>query len=376
MVTGDTVNLASRLQSAAEPGTVLVSADTARLVAHAVETQDLGAIQVKGKAEPVQVFRLISPAPLPTKLRGVAGLDSPLVGRHAEMAALCQAIDRLQRGVGGIVTILGEAGIGKSRLVAELRKQGPARPGEPSDPVELRWVEGRCLSYGASIAYLPWLGILRAVMGAPADEAPAAVAGALKALVRSVCADRFDDVYPYLAQMMSLPLENEYQQALARLAGQELRQRTFMAAAMTITCMAEQRPLVLVLEDLHWSDATSLALLEHLLAAVERAPLLLIAVFRPDKEHGSWRLREAAAERCAERHTDLLLQPLTSTDSQRLMDNLLRAGALSEELCRRILARAEGNPFYVEEIIRALLDEGAIVPDPATGGWRLTRELQ
>jgi class 3 adenylate cyclase/predicted ATPase len=372
VVTGDAVNLASRLQNAAEPGTVLVSAETAKLAAHAFEIVDLGAIQIKGKAEPVQVFRVVSPRATPAKLRGVAGLESPLVGRQAEMEALRHVVDRLQHGIGGIITIAGEAGIGKSRLVAELCKQMPYGPGEASSPVEPRWVEGRCLSYGSSIAYLPWLGILRTLMGVSADEAPAAVAGALRSFVHSVCADRFDDVYPYLVQMMSLPLEDEYKQALVRLAGQELRQHTFMAVTTIITCMAEQQPLVMVLEDLHWSDATSLALLELLLASIVSAPLLIIAVFRPDKEHGSWRLRHIAAEQ----HTDLLLDPLTSSDCQRLVDNLLRAGALPEELSRCILARAEGNPFYVEEIIRALLDEGVLVPDPEAGGWRVTRDVE
>ncbi|MFH1085636.1 MAG: AAA family ATPase [Chloroflexota bacterium] len=375
VVTGDTVNLASRLQGAAEPGTVLVSADTARLVAQAIETQDLGAIQVKGNAEPVQVFRVVGLTAAPDKLRGVAGLDSPLVGRHAEMAALRQALERLQRGVGGIVTIAGDAGIGKSRLVAELRGQRPTGLEEPG-PAKLRWVEGRCLSYGASIAYLPWLGILRAVVGAPEEQAPATVAGALETFVGSVCADRLDDVYPYLAQMMSLPLNDRHAQVLARLAGQDLRQRTFMAVETVIAATANQQPLVLVLEDLHWSDATSLALLEHLFAATARAPLLLMAVFRPHKEHGSWRLRQSAAELHAGRHTDIVLDPLTTTDSQALVDNLLRAGSLPEELTQRILMRAEGNPFYVEEILRALLDEGAIVPDPETRGWRMTTEVE
>ena len=121
VVTGDTVNLASRLQSAAEPGTVLVSGDTHKLIAHAFNCEPLGPIQVKGKTKPVPVFRIIAVKPVAAKLRGLAGLDSPLVGRHGEMTALHEALERLRAGVGGIVTIVGEAGIGKSRLVAELR---------------------------------------------------------------------------------------------------------------------------------------------------------------------------------------------------------------------------------------------------------------
>ena len=119
VVTGDTVNLASRLQSAATPGTVLISAETARLVAHAFETEDVGPFQVKGKVDPVPACRVLALKPSAPKLRGVAGLESPLVGRQVEIAALREALERLERGVGGIVTVVGEAGIGKSRLVAE-----------------------------------------------------------------------------------------------------------------------------------------------------------------------------------------------------------------------------------------------------------------
>jgi class 3 adenylate cyclase/predicted ATPase len=364
---GQAPNLTARLEAAAQPGTVLISEATHRLIAPLFETEPLAPIQAKGWPEPVPAWRVRAAREVPGKVRGIEGLESPLVGREAEFAALRGALERLSNHTGGIVTVVGEAGIGKSRLVAELHKQSPPR---------VRWVEGRCLSYGTSLAYLPWLGLLRSLAGAGADAAPAAVGEALRTFVRSACAQQFDAVYPYLAQMMSLPLEEEHRQALARLGGQELRARTFAAVEAVVAATAEQQPLALVLEDLHWSDATSLALLEHLLPTVERVPLLLLALFRPDREHGSWRLRQAAAEQRAERHTDLLLDPLTAGDSQRLVDNLLRAGGLPGELTGRILARAEGNPFYVEEILRTLLDEGILVPDPEAGGWRVTREVE
>jgi class 3 adenylate cyclase/tetratricopeptide (TPR) repeat protein len=380
---GETPNLTARLEAAAKPGTVLISEATHRLVAPLFETEPLEPIQAKGWQQPVPVWRVLAVREVPSKVRGIEGLESPLVGREAEIDTLLRALERLRVGAcpehsvgdGGIVTIVGEAGMGKSRLVAEVRQQGSSKPAEPSQPVDPRWVEGRCLSYGTSIAYLPWLEALRSLMGVGADEAPTAVVGVLKEFVRSVCDERFDDVYPYLAQMLSLPLENGYEQLLVRLDGQELRARTFLAVERAFACSATQRPLVLVLEDLHWADDTSLALLEHLLAAIERVPLLILAVFRPHKEHGSWRFRQAVAEQYAGRHTDLVLDPLTAADGQTLVDNLLRTSDLPQELIGRILARAEGNPFYVEEILRTLLDDGTIVPDRETEGWRVTRNV-
>jgi class 3 adenylate cyclase/tetratricopeptide (TPR) repeat protein len=372
---GQAPNLTARLEAAAEPGTVLISETTHELIAPLFETVALAPIQAKGWQEPVPVWRVLDVREVASKVRGIAGLESPLIGREAELAALRGALDRLRGGEGGIVTVVGEAGIGKSRLVTEVRKRGPTGLGEPPGRAPLRWVEGRCLSYGRSIAYLPWLEVLRSLAGATADQAPATVAEALEAFVRSTCADEFDEVYPYLAQMLSLPLDDTTQQFLDKLQGQELRARTFVAVETVLADTAEQEPLVLVLEDLHWADATSLALLEQLLATTESVPLLFTAAFRPHKEHGSWRLRQTAAEQHADRHTDLLLDPLADTDSQKLVDNLLRADTLPKGLSQRILGRAEGNPFYVEEILRSLLNEGTIVPDPEAGGWRVTREV-
>ena len=218
---GDAVNLAARLESAAEPGTVLVSEDTHRLIAPLFETVALDPIEVKGRSEPVPVYRVLAAREQPGKPRGIPGLESPLVGREAEFAALRKALERLQAGVGGIVTVVGEAGIGKSRLVAEVRKGAVTAP--------LRWVEGRCLSYGTSIAYLLWLDVLRGLLGVTAEDAPGDVGVALRAQVESLCPDQVHEVYPFLAAMMSVPLEAEVEATLARLDGQELKAGTFQA---------------------------------------------------------------------------------------------------------------------------------------------------
>ncbi|NIP14264.1 MAG: AAA family ATPase, partial [Pseudomonas stutzeri] len=286
---GDAVNLAARMESAAEPGTVLISEETHKLIASTFETEALGRIQVKGKAEPVSVYRVLAPKAVPRKPRGVAGLESPLVGRQAEFGALRRAIERLQAGVGGVVTVVGEAGIGKSRLVADLRETAAA--------ADLQWVEGRCLSYGTSIAYLLWLDVLRGLLGLTAEAPPVAVQEALPQRVQSLCPERFEFVYPHLGRLLSLPQEAEYEAALRDLEGEQLKAGTFRAVETLIECAAMDRPLVLVCEDLHWADPTSIELLERLLALTDRAPLLFICVFRPEAGHGSWRIRETAARR-------------------------------------------------------------------------------
>jgi ABC-type oligopeptide transport system substrate-binding subunit/class 3 adenylate cyclase len=391
---GDAVNLAARMESAASPGTVLITEDTHKLIAPLFETEALGAIQVKGRTQPVSTYRVLAAKEVPGKMRGIAGLESPLVGREVECAALRQAVQRLQAGAGGIVTLVGEAGIGKSRLVAEVRKSWAIRaPGCHSEVTEesrfsneeiLRyaqndrcgqWIEGRCLSYGHSVAYLLWLDVLRCLLGVTVDDAPHAVRERLQQRVQAACPDRFDDVYPYLARLMSLPLEEDLASRLVDMDGQDLKGHTFQAVQTVIECAAKQQRLVLVCEDLHWADPTSIELLEQVLALTERTPLLLLCVFRPVKEHACWRFRELAAQTYAQRHTDLLLEALSAAESETLVANLLRIEDLPDVLRERILSRAEGNPFYVEEVVRSLIDRGAIVQDQATGRWTATREV-
>ncbi|MBU1751317.1 MAG: AAA family ATPase, partial [Chloroflexi bacterium] len=362
---GDAVNLAARMESAAEPGTILITEDTHKLVAQLFETQTLGPLAVKGKSQAVPVYRVRAARPAAAKPRGIVGLTSPLVGRQTEFAALQEALARLQAGMGGIVTLVGEAGLGKSRLVAELRASVPDGA--------VQWVEGRCLSYGTSIAYLLWLDLLRGLLGVTLDTPPAAVRDTLRGRVQTLCPERLGDIFPYLARLLALPLDDQTQARVDDLDGRELRARTFQAVETLVACAAREQPLVLVGEDLHWADPSSLELLERVLALTHRAALLIVCVFRPRKEHGCWHIRDTAARTYGHRHTDLGLAPLSATESAMLVSHLLRVEDLPPQLREQILNTAEGNPFYVEEVLRTLIDTGAIVHDEATGRWVATR---
>jgi class 3 adenylate cyclase/tetratricopeptide (TPR) repeat protein len=371
---GRAIALAARMESAAQPGTVLVTANTYRLTRPLFEWQALGEITVKGVSQPVTVYRPLVAHAVEGKGRGIEGLSSPLVGRDEEMNALRQAIGNLQRGVGGIVTLVGEAGIGKSRLVTELRKQTLEKVVNPSQGLSVQWVEGHCLSYGGPIAYLPWLDMLRRVLNVTPDAPALTVRDALHAQVQALCPDCFDEVYPYLARLMSLPLEDEYE-TIRNLQGESLRAEVFWAMQTLVERAARQRPLVMVFEDLHWADATSLALLERVLTLTDRVPLLVLCVFRPEREHSCWQLKETVARLYHHRYADLWLDALSADESQALVGNLLRVEDLPDALRAKILDHAEGNPFYVEEILRTLINDGAIIFDESSGHWGATREI-
>ncbi len=299
------------------------------------------------------------------KGRGLPGLDAPLVGRDRELHALQAAMSTLQQGIGGIVTIVGEAGIGKSRLVAEARKEWR----EPA------WVEGRCLSYATQTAFRMWVDVLWALIGVAAETPPIEVREALRRAVAGLCPDRFDDVYPLLAWLMALPLDQDAQARVRGIDAEGLRVLAFRAVEGFLAGAAARAPLVVALEDLHWADATSLQLLEALLPLTERVPLLFVCVMRPETDHPCWQIRELAGRDYRHRHTHLQLVPLSDAESASLVAHLLTVDDLPAALRARLLARAEGNPFFLEELLRALIDSGAIAFDAETGRWRATRDI-
>jgi len=364
---GEAPNLTARLESAAEPGTVLISAETHKHIKPLFEVEPLPPIEAKGWLEPVPVFRVAAPKVTAGQVRGIAGLASPLVGREPECRALLGALQQLQAGSGSIVTIVGEAGIGKSRLLAEIRQKTPRT---------VRWVEGRCLSYGSSIAYLLFQDILRNLLGVAATDSPVHVRTRLRQWAEGLCPDQVADLLPYLARLLLLPQEERDELLLRALDGEKLREGTFRAVQTVMRCVANPTPLVLVCEDLHWADPTSIELLERLLDLTEQVPLLLVLALRPERGHPAWQLRETAGRLHPDRHTDLTLLPLSANHSETLVANLLGAEGLPLPLRQRILRQAEGNPFYVEEILRSLVDTRAIARDEATNRWQPLRAVE
>ncbi|MHC4510984.1 MAG: AAA family ATPase, partial [Planctomycetota bacterium] len=187
---------------------------------------------------------------------------------------------------------------------------------------------------------------------------PLAARDALRERVRALCPDRVDGVYPYLGRLMSLPLADEDGNAVRSLDAESLKYVTFRAVETVVERAARQRPLVVVCEDLHWADPTSIALLEQLLAVTDRAPLLLICVFRPETVHPCWRIKEAAARRYRHRHTDLWLDPLASDEGKMLVENLLHVENGDTELAKGAHPEpAEGLPGLLKRILDGCVSE-------------------
>ncbi|MFQ5946820.1 MAG: AAA family ATPase, partial [Anaerolineae bacterium] len=345
MVTGEVANLAARLQSAA-PG-IVVSEETHRLLEPLLESQRLDHLSLKGFAGPVTAYRVTGLRPLDRKPRGIPGLSSPVVGRDPEVETLHRCMGDLQRGRGQIICILGEAGLGKSRLKVELRERLPEG---------VRWLEGRCYAHSQTTSYAPFTQILKTAFQLGSAEPQAVARTKLRAALRSLVGTRYDQVQPVVAHLLDVELEPG-QLHVRSLDPRALQSQLVLATRALIEALSSRTPLILAFEDIHWADAASIELLTVLMELTDFHPLMILVACRPDVEGGSWEFRFHAQRNYPHRLTEIHLAPLAPEQAELLVCNLLHISELPERLQGRILERSEGNPLFLEEIIRTLIEE-------------------
>jgi class 3 adenylate cyclase len=373
---GGTVNLVSRIKFAARSMTVLVSENTFPFIAPIFEWSDLGPVSIKGIADVVRVYQVHGPRARPGQLRGLAGLQSPMVGRDSELASLNQLCDAVQAGVGRAALIVGEPGLGKTCLIAEWKAASSAEHTQTDTGVTFSpslWVEGHCLSFGQGFAYHLLIDLLRSIIHVPEAAGEPKTRVALISLTEELFGDSALDVYPYLGHLLSLNLTGAARERVQLGDPQALRTQYLKAMRRLLQALSAQRPMVLILEDLHWADPSSTGLLIELLPLASTAPILFCLVTRPERDTPGWKLVAAARDIMGGSLTELTLNPLSETNSRKLVANMLTIEALPAGVRRTILKKSEGNPFFVEEVIRMLIDQGAIVPK--NGAWVAGEEI-
>jgi class 3 adenylate cyclase/predicted ATPase len=342
---GDTTNLAARLQQLAEPGTILVSESTTRLVQGAVRLEALAPVQVKGKPEPVPIYKVIGTLPRrsPIASRSERTL-SPFVGRERELAILDELLQQVESGQGQVVGVVAEAGGGKSRLLYEFRQRLPEK--------RVTSLEGRCLSYGSTIPYHPIVDLLRNNCALTENESPEHIAEKIHVALQEVGMDP-EESAPYLLQLLGV---KEGTESIAVLTPEAIRTHTFDTLKQMSLKGSQQRPLIIEIEDLHWIDHTSQEYLAAFVESLPGAAVLLLTTYRPGYRP-PWLEKSYAMQ--------LSLRSLTPQDSATMVHSTSHNTTLPAHLEQRIIEQAEGNPFFLEELTRAVIEHGDLQKDVA-----------
>jgi class 3 adenylate cyclase/tetratricopeptide (TPR) repeat protein len=339
---GDTTNLASRMETIARPGWVLVSKNTQRLVKAYFELKPLDPVHIKGKEKPQEVFELIKSGEVKTRFdASVSKGLTRFVGRKNSVAVVKHAWDKALAGSGQVLGVVGEAGVGKSRLLLEFRKI-------PSTG-EFTYLEGRCIHYGGSMAYLPLVDILKSYFGIKEGVREEGITKKMKAKLKGLDEKLLAVTLPAFQDLLSLKVEDE---TWLKLEGNKKRERTFEAIRNLLISVSRQRPLVVTIEDLHWMDKTSEEFLSYFIDWLAQSPILLILLYRPEYSH-QWGSKSY--------YSKIGLDQLTTESSAELISAVLQGADVVPELKQLILNRAAGNPLFMEEISHSLLENGSIV---------------
>jgi tetratricopeptide (TPR) repeat protein len=349
---GDTVNLAARLEEACPPGSVLVSAATQRLAEGAFAFRPLPPLHVKGKEAPVTAFEVLRRRQRRARveLAAEAGL-TPLVGRDRELGQLLQAFERAREGHGEVVGIVGEAGVGKSRLLYEFHRA--------LADTRIIYLEGRCISWGQSIPFLPIVEMLKRGLRIEEGDRDEVIR---ERVVRGLQVVGADPRYvPFLVGLLGVEADDP---TVRGMAAEAKRRYTFEALRNLTLAGSSRRPIIFAIEDLHWIDQPSQDFLRYLAEHSTRSAVLLVATYRPGHSH-PWADKSY--------YSQIALAPLSPRDSERVVESVLGVRALPAEVWALICQKAEGNPFYLEEITRSFVDTGILAR--SNGGYVLARSV-
>ena len=360
---GDTVNLAHRLEEAADPGVILVSESVYRQTRMLFDYTELPDLSLKGIQRKVTGHKVEGSKVRPGRVRGVEGLSSPMVGRELELAQLSDAVYRaIDRQQIGFAMVFGEAGIGKSRLLLELRTQLQTK--------NIAIFEGQSLTYRRSVAYWIFLDLMRNYLGISANAPEAQVRARLSERVEHALGNSAADSIPFLEHLLSLkPSNPSVATRINQLDADQLQQQIFIAVRDLFIAESKKQPVLLILDDLHWADDASLELLRFLLTTGLSSTLFICGISRPVEAEMLQKTVERAKNRLTDRYLQIQLQSLPQEKSEQLLNQLLTIPDFPKELREKIVQSASGVPFYLEEILRMLIDEAIIYLDGVH--WRL-----
>ena len=352
---GDTVNLASRMEKLAKPGSTYVSEDTFKLTDRLFEFESKGKKSVKGKEKSVAVYKLLSSYKdlFRPRLGSERRIYSEMVGREKELDRLELQVMKAINGEGSVVNIIGEAGIGKSRLLAELRKREVIK--------RVALFEGRAISIGKNLCFHPVIDILKQWAQIRGDDGEAMAYGKLEAAIKNLYPEKLGEMFPFIATLMGMKLSGSYEERIRGIEGEALENLVLKNVRELLIKASTMSPLIIIAEDLHWSDISTIELLESLFRLAETHRILFINVLRPGYRETGDRIVKVVNEKLPVYAVEIVLEPLNEKMSEILITNVLNINVLQHDIIRKIIQRAGGNPFFIEEVARSLIDEQAVV---------------
>ena len=364
---GDAINLAARMEQTAEPGSVRIAHDTYRLVKNLFEFRALGGVEVRGKSEPVLAYQALGRKFESGDMRGIEGLHATLVGREAELFAIRNVMNDLKQGLGRIVFVLGEAGLGKTRLIIEAHEVFKS-----ISQSQAVWVETISLSYETNQAYGLFQGLIRRIGAIEYNDPPAILHEKLGTLVETIDEARRSRALHVFGALFGL----ESGKNGAPLDDETFKRELYEAMCLWWKSRFSLQPAVLVFDDMHWCDKASMELLRQLLPLTGEIPLVLLFAMRAERNAPAWQIKTTADEEYGHRYTELVLHPLSDADGNELVNRLLANPDLPDTLRASILEKSGGNPFFIEEVVRTLIDGGVLIAEEVNGGtarvWRAT----
>lgn len=366
-VMGDTVVLASRLKEVTPKGQVFAGPATHRYTRDFFAYKSLKPVTIKGQAKPVAVFELLSTGEKTVRPVSIAErmIQSEMVGREKESDRLRLYLLKVINGEGSVISVVGEAGIGKSRLIAEFKKS--------EDFKKVTLLEGRALAIGKNLSYHPIIDILKNWLRIEDDAGEKTSFAKLEAAVTAIYPEGAAEILPFIATMMGLKLTGNYADRMQGIEGEALEKLILKNCRDFIAKASERRIIVCIIEDLHWADASTIELLEVLFKLVENHRILIVNTLRPNYKETGERILDTLKEHYRAFHSEIRLEPLNEKQCDTLIHNLMKVSGLPKETKETITGRAEGNPFFIEEVLRSFIDEGII--ELENGGFAITGKI-
>lgn len=388
---GEAIALAARLETAAEPGTILVSDTTYHLVSGKFHWIDIGEINLKGITEPVHVYRPLAIRSDAELLRDMETYfhSTPLIGRYEEYDLLRKKIDQVLGGRGEIVLITGERGLGKSFLVRQvhqdlaLRKQAynsfaelPERTEnqEPDQRQHIMWLRGWCNSYEQPSPFFMWRILIKSWLGLEPEETEQDALERLYRYCQDLWPQNYQEFLPILASIISVT-NKEIETELSSIDAQGYQGKLFFTIKEWLLRISEKLPLVIYFGGMQWANDGSIDLLREMVRLSENHPILWFLVYRSDRNSPIWHFHHYIETEFPHRLTQISLNPFTEEESKALIEYILQPNKLKTETMEIIVERTEGNPFFIRELINSVVNDGILVKDEKTNLWQLTSTI-